>query len=1592
MIFFEVVVVVVAWVFAGFANAKTTTVKVGVLAEVRYELAEAVNHAKLAMKHANSDGVLAPWNLSVDMKFWETGGSIGGALDGAIELLEDPLVVGIVGTEDSETTESAAQYASVKKKPMISALSSASYLIDKEEEGVEMLFRSRVTDRLYFKAFARLSRVFEWKRVGVIAPRNEEGYAAVDTLEDELRDVNATLSGLGMFELDEDDSAVDVLSVLRGVEAVGVHVYALLTKSYTRQVIDAFASSGLLDGPNAFVSFDLDVVPTSMLPMLKGWLFVRGLDSSASDDDGFSYVASRFEESYSEDTTRWNCSRGVQKLFGSLAEEPTVWDFAGVPSSYPDASPPIEGGAPGCVDGDGEPTPELGYYDAVWIMVLALRRVLERGGEATDGRALRDELLETDWYGVRSYYAFDPESQDALEPLVVLNVVDNNATLVRVFEATDEFYTTDAVACACLRPTANVTWSSGNVRPGPPRDGRQISAAKSDFANAIEVYDKLGNATTTVNLLSHFETIPDFGTLFFMQLIDRIGAVEAVVAWNGTYAAPGGVNSTQLPIVIPDWGTYTLLVTDLYENTFVQDSQLPITVSQPECSEDDEGYDEATGQCVACAAGREKIDNVCTDCQPGRYRAAGSAWSSCLICGVTQYQPEYGSLSCLDCPSNSTRYDYDFQNELGDRGYSIFEIERLLGISIEQCLCKEGYYASTGSWSRDHSVDAKTAGASWGDNGTSCEPCPSGGSCSGKTYAPANKNQYWGDPQNPVGFEACDQARCARNYRCKAGYRGRLCSRLRTFKFFTIGGITQRCWFDEHRVITFFVYLLLFGAILALWVWVNLFLDSLAITIFVQHIQSLAIISQFGVEYPRRPISYFGILLNFALFDADIVTPSCIVKWSQLSTFYLSIIIALLGLLFYLAPLAELVRTLVRDDSLRRSYFDGTPFWLMPYHFLAMLRLEFSYYRGSVGQEAATATANALSLLDAIYPNLCFNFMRMLTKDQDSASKASYTRMDATLRWGSPRHMPAAIIAVVGGVLVVIGLPAGIFATIRNNYKLYYGVHEPPSLARWGWAYASFRSPYHMTAIMFHLQTIAFCAVATGFQSSSLQTVLALVISVAAFTYIATALPFEESRYNIFTIIAELTVLLFIGTSVLVKERRLRGAWTVITAAELFVFLVATIIIYVMERSEVRKRAKIKSRMGRTLRLTKPNQKNRVWKRRYAARESNSWNSNGSSSETLAHPLYAKVLGVMTNLGRRDSSSSTSRGGEICDTDETYAIDNEDLPRPHERAVISRALDGLSRAVEPCCMWAWCNDSWSQTEESKRLVQSVARDSESILHASSPLSQYSADHKAAFWRSLTENYRGIVGFAANTLTYSERIVVFGVLVKLQRFLANMTLDELAVDDIVAERNRSSVLYCLLSAQADDDSLAQFLRDALDAKRRAAPPVFIERTVLLPASILRYVTTHRSDKDKRLQRAASTRETIDEDNKHRTHLMLIHGRERKKTELEHLTQQRRRKLVEFEFREEAAIHYIEQFNDFNARENVLSRSNSYSSAAAAAAAAHSGTVLGDSAEVADDTSNQEPQRRTSRRNTIDREPELLLRRDIPLEVLGANSGN
>lgn len=155
----------------------------------------------------------------------------------------------------------------------------------------------------------------------------------------------------------------------------------------------------------------------------------------------------------------------------------------------------------------------------------------------------------------------------------------------------------------------------------------------------------------------------------------------------------------------------------------------------------------------------------------------------------------------------------------------------------------------------------------------------------------------------------------------------------------------------------------------------------------------------------------------------------------------------------------------------------------------------------------------------------------------------------------------------------------------------------------------------------------------------------------------------------------------------------------------------------------------------------------------------------------------------------------------------TSCCESSEFATPHAISTLMRTLNAYahhSLAAEPLKLW--------QID----LIRRVACEHEAVLDVTSPISQLSGHSKAQFWRSLAQNYPGVISFVAKELEYEERFVVFGVLCKLQRFLDASKPADRALDDVVDEPLRSSILYALLSAPRHDESLARLLRMILDA--------------------------------------------------------------------------------------------------------------------------------------------------------------------------------
>jgi ABC-type branched-subunit amino acid transport system substrate-binding protein len=98
---------------------------------------ESFSQFKLSVQHVNAQAALGTGN-NFSFAVFNTQGDSSNALAGAIELLSDPDVIGLVGTGYSSAAEAAARYCTLMRKPMISPGSTSPDLVDKcMADGIE---------------------------------------------------------------------------------------------------------------------------------------------------------------------------------------------------------------------------------------------------------------------------------------------------------------------------------------------------------------------------------------------------------------------------------------------------------------------------------------------------------------------------------------------------------------------------------------------------------------------------------------------------------------------------------------------------------------------------------------------------------------------------------------------------------------------------------------------------------------------------------------------------------------------------------------------------------------------------------------------------------------------------------------------------------------------------------------------------------------------------------------------------------------------------------------------------------------------------------------------------------------------------------------------------------------------------------------------------------------------------------------------------------------------------------------------------------------------------------------------------------------
>jgi hypothetical protein len=127
----------------------------------------------------------------------------------------------------------------------------------------------------------------------------------------------------------------------------------------------------------------------------------------------------------------------------------------------------------------------------------------------------------------------------------------------------------------------------------------------------------------------------------------------------------------------------------------------------------------------------------------------------------------------------------------------------------------------------------------------------------------------------------------------------------------------------------------------------------------------------------------------------------------------------------------------------------------------------------------------------------------------------------------------------------------------------------------------------------------------------------------------------------------------------------------------------------------------------------------------------------------------------------------------------------------------------------------------------------VARRIEYLISDASFTSSFSASPGARFWRKWSRE-KGIIDFVA-MLEDRERTVVFGFLVRLQRFLADEKKST-ALHSLVSARDRPSILYYLLVAPAQEHAeCVQLLRDVVRTCRTVELSA-VDRALVVPREV------------------------------------------------------------------------------------------------------------------------------------------------------------
>jgi hypothetical protein len=545
-----------------------------------------------------------------------------------------------------------------------------------------------------------------------------------------------------------------------------------------------------------------------------------------------------------------------------------------------------------------------------------------------------------------------------------------------------------------------------------------------------------------------------------------------------------------------------------------------------------------------------------------------------------------------------------------------------------------------------------------------------------------------------------------------------------------------------------------------------------------------------------------ALLGDIALFDVGLFKPTCVASFGFARQLLLQLGVVVVGALVVFLPIYARILAQLKKDPSYRSF--------------ARVKASITdFYKGDFGQEVFTRLGKIFHLVDVQWPLLAYKALCAFRCDADGYLASSPSERCRVQNY---------VLGIVCLLVFVVPVPLIQEFTIRREYELRGGVHAPHVQALFGWSFRDLRPGRHAWRNVKKVFYLLLVAVAALVEAAAVQLCLAILILAAASYCQNTFRPYLGWRLNALESLGCYASVAACALGVLGIEDNARYA-TVRAVDGLVILGVLLAASCSLAYAELVDRQSRKATPRFLAERCRERHTTDIEQRRdkheppgpLLPKKNNSCDDLATAIESAAQKV--------DRFERRLENKARHAARDVL-TDGDY----QDLPADVLRDI--GALQAASDALNARAFYLACHDPERTNDDLERYVQ-VARRIEYLISDASFTSSFSASPGARFWQKWSRE-KGIIDFVA-MLEDRERTVVFGFLVRLQRFLADEKKST-ALHSLVSARDRPSILYYLLVAPAVEHAdCVQLLRDVVQTCRTVELSA-VDRALVVPREV------------------------------------------------------------------------------------------------------------------------------------------------------------